>query len=142
MTAGPSPRKTVVRLDLSFPADLARVPDALEQASAVVTQLYSADTRDMIQLALQEALTNAVVHGSAEDASLTVHFRIEQDTDSVLFTVSDSGRGFDPATLPDPRTEDRMREPRGRGIFMIHRLMDEVEFRHGGSEIRMRKRRA
>jgi serine/threonine-protein kinase RsbW len=57
----------------------------------------------------------------------------------MIIVVRDSGEGFDPADLPSPVMGEQLFEDHGRGIFLINRLMDEVRFRGGGTEIWMRK---
>jgi serine/threonine-protein kinase RsbW len=94
-----------------------------------------------IELALQEALANAVVHGCEEDPCKEVQISVGCDKQrGVLVVVRDPGGGFDPDQLPSPVIGEAIFEDHGRGIFLINRLMDEVDFRKGGAEIRMRKR--
>jgi serine/threonine-protein kinase RsbW len=58
----------------------------------------------------------------------------------MLIVVRDPGTGFDPADLPSPVTGENLLFNHGRGIFLINELMDDVEYRGGGTEIWMRKR--
>ena len=53
--------------------------------------------------------------------------------------VRDPGQGFDPAQIPSPIDEQNVHSEHGRGVFLIHRLMDEVRYERGGTEIHMRK---
>ncbi len=54
--------------------------------------------------------------------------------------VRDPGAGFDATTVPNPLAGENLLKSSGRGIFLINQLMDEVAFKDGGRELRMRKR--
>ena len=56
-------------------------------------------------LALEEAFTNAVLHGNAADPSkkVTIDYLITRE--KIDISITDEGEGFDPETLPDPRAE-------------------------------------
>lgn len=96
-----------------------------------------------VELALQEALANAIRHGCKGDASRQVQCVVTYDTGGeVLIVVRDPGSGFDAATVPNPLAGENVFKPTGRGIFLINQLMDEVAFADGGREVRMRKRNA
>jgi serine/threonine-protein kinase RsbW len=93
-----------------------------------------------IETAIREALANAVVHGCKNDASKTVQISVGCDeARGMVIVVRDPGSGFDPRSLPSPIQGQRLYAESGRGIYLINRLMDEVRFRKGGTEIWMRK---
>ena len=54
--------------------------------------------------------------------------------------MRDEGNGFDPRKIPDPTKPENLERFSGRGIYMIRQLMDKVEFRDRGRELRMRRR--
>lgn len=95
-----------------------------------------------VEIALREALHNAVLHGNDRNPRKRVRVECSEQPDrSLLLVVRDSGPGFDPDHVVDPtKTENLFRET-GRGIYMIRHFMDEVQFKRGGREIRMRKKR-
>jgi serine/threonine-protein kinase RsbW len=64
------------------------------------------------------------------------------DDGDVLIVVRDPGSGFEASTVANPLAPENVLKPGGRGIFLINQLMDEVDFRDGGRELQMRKRRA
>lgn len=93
-----------------------------------------------VQLALREALNNAVVHGNAMNAHKVVQVRCRCEFGTgVQITVTDYGEGFDPSEVPDPLTAERLLAEHGRGIHLMKSVMDEVSFKRGGSEVHMRK---
>ena len=96
---------------------------------------------DAIELALQEALANAVIHGAKEDPTKTVECLVSSDEErGVLIVVRDPGMGFLPEAIPSCTVGENVYSNHGRGIFLINQLMDKVEFRKNGTEIRMVKR--
>jgi serine/threonine-protein kinase RsbW len=93
-----------------------------------------------VELALQEALSNAVVHGNGMGAHKFVQVRCQCELGKgVSIVVSDHGPGFDPRTVPDPLAVERLEAEHGRGIHLMKLAMDEVSFGRGGNEVRMRK---
>jgi serine/threonine-protein kinase RsbW len=96
---------------------------------------------DAIELALQEALANAVVHGAKEDPTKIVECLVACDEErGVLIIVRDPGPGFDPQGIPSCTMGENLYSNHGRGIFLINQLMDEVQFHKNGTEIHMMKR--
>jgi anti-sigma regulatory factor (Ser/Thr protein kinase) len=96
-----------------------------------------------VELALREALSNAVVHGNRLDAHKLVHVRCRCTVgEGISLTVSDQGQGFDPRTVPDSVTVENLEADHGRGIHLMKLLMDEVSFQRGGTEVCMCKRLA
>jgi serine/threonine-protein kinase RsbW len=94
-----------------------------------------------VELALREALNNAVVHGNREDPETKVHIRCRcQPGKELSIVVTDQGKGFDfekvigNGIATDPNSEH------GRGIQLIKTYMDDLHFERGGSEVHMRKR--
>jgi serine/threonine-protein kinase RsbW len=98
---------------------------------------------DAIELALQEALNNALVHGNGLDPSkqIRIRCRCEQD-EGVSLIVTDQGQGFDPNAVPNPLLPERLHLDHGRGLYLMKVLMDGVHFERGGSEVHLRKRPA
>ena len=97
--------------------------------------------RAEIEIALHEALANAVLHGNGNDPSKRVLVRVYLDPNrGLMVAVRDEGPGFDPGKVPDPRDDDRLHLPHGRGIFLMRELMDHVAHRKGGREVVLYKR--
>jgi serine/threonine-protein kinase RsbW len=92
-----------------------------------------------VELALREALANAVIHGNHENPQKYVHIRCCCKRDEVSVAVKDEGRGFDINTVADPTAPENMGSIHGRGILLMKAFMDEVRFEEGGVVVRMRK---
>lgn len=91
-------------------------------------------------VALDEALANAIKHGNKNDASKTVRVRADISTREARFTISDEGEGFNMATVPDPRDPANLLKPSGRGVMLIHHIMDDVSYNERGNQVTMVKR--
>ncbi len=92
-----------------------------------------------VELALREALSNAMLHGNRLDASKLVHIRCCQCGNGVFIVVRDQGHGFDPSNVPNPLEVENIGAEHGRGIHLMKLAMDEVSFERRGTEVRMRK---
>jgi len=94
-----------------------------------------------IELALREALDNAVVHGNREDPKTKVHIRCRcEPGKEISIVVTDQGKGFDfEKTVSNGITSDPASE-HGRGILLMKAYMDDVHFERGGSEVHLRRR--
>lgn len=90
-----------------------------------------------IQLALNEAVTNAIVHGNKEDDSKKVRINARMQDEELMISVKDEGPGFDPDALPDPLKEENLLEESGRGIFLIKQYADDVNFTEKGTKLTM-----
>ncbi len=96
-----------------------------------------------VELALREALNNAVVHGNRLDARKLVHVRVHcRVGKGISLIVSNQGQGFDARTIPDPLAVENLEAEHGRGIHLMKLAMDEVSFQQGGTEVHMCKRLA
>lgn len=94
-----------------------------------------------VKLALEEALTNAMRHGNGLKAARKVTVRIAWGQGQIHLDVSDEGKGFNPRAVPDPTQAGYAENiPGGRGIFLMRKMMDHVEFYDGGRGIRMVKK--
>lgn len=121
-------------------------PSAIATVTEGVAQMlrersYPETRQHHVELALQEALANAIRHGCRNDPAKRVQCSVTIDqSGEVLIVVRDPGEGFDVASVPDPRDPTNLFKPSGRGVYLINQLMDEVRFADGGREIQMRKR--
>ena len=132
----------VMRLDMTMRGDVREVAPAVERIMGVISEMSCAQASHFeIELAVTEALANAVEHGCRHDTCKSIEVCVECDrARGVLIIVRDPGEGFDPANLPSPLHGQQVYSEGGRGVFLINQLMDEVRYEKGGTEIWMRKR--
>ena len=99
------------------------------------------EAKGEIEIAISEALANAVIHGNHEntDKHVDVICRCSMDGE-LLIIVRDEGEGFDCSAVPDPTEPERLFLTSGRGLHLMRTLMDEVSFEENGTVVRMRKR--
>jgi len=129
-------------LRVTLSADRTTVDPVVQEVMAVIRQMKGIDGKeDAIELALEEALANAVIHGAKEDPNKTVECLVSGDEQrGILIVVRDPGNGFNPEAIPSCTVGENVYSSHGRVIFLINQLMDKVEFRKNGTEIHMVKR--
>ena len=120
----------------SMSADLHRLKEARDFADHAAAAFgFGADARYEVKLALSEAVTNAIQHGSRSPAD-PVRIRATEESGALVFEVHDTGNFV-------PRVMRRGELPEsGRGLEFMRVLMDEVDLRtgRGGTLLRMAKR--
>jgi len=105
--------RLVLRIEEVLPSDLRLLDEAVDGIALMIRCAGWQDHVEDIDLALREALANAIIHGN----------RCDQDK-----VVRVCGDGFDPDQLPDPCSEEGLKANHGRGIFIIKEIMDDVQF--------------
>ena len=123
--------------------------DTVATAAAAVAEFLSRegisdDAAFGIDMAVREAVTNAVLHGNRQDDEKTVDITLKSSPDAVEISVHDQGPGFNPEAVPDPTAQENILKASGRGIFFMRSFMDEVDWLirpGGGTTVRMLKRR-
>ncbi len=136
-----------IRLDQDPNATAIVIRSELRAAKEAETQIlealeakhYPEACAFAIKLALEEAITNAIRHGSKNDRSkrLTLRYRITPD--KAVISVEDEGAGFNPTAVPDPTLDENLNKPNGRGIMLMRAYMDEVTYNETGTEVVMVK---
>ena len=92
-----------------------------------------------VQLAFEEAMTNAIMHGNRSDPQKKIFLQCSVAENEVRVSIRDEGSGFNPDALRDPRHPDNILTPSGRGILLIRHIMSKVEFLASGNGITMTK---
>jgi len=134
--------KLDLKLSVTLSADRDAVDPVVRSVMEAVREMKCAPGHeDDIELALTEALANAVVHGAKNDPSKIIECDVACDEkQGILIIVRDPGTGFDPAKIANPCHGENIYASHGRGIYLINQLMDEVQFHKNGTEIHMLKR--
>jgi serine/threonine-protein kinase RsbW len=96
-----------------------------------------------VDMAVREAVTNAVLHGNKLDEAKVVDLELRNPPEAFEITVHDQGHGFNPNDIPDPTKEENILKTSGRGIFFMRNFMDTVDWSadpKGGTTVRMMKK--
>ena len=140
--SGKRSRSSILEIDTWMPSEIQAISPTLDRLMRLVEGLQCIPGAEPdVELALREALVNAVVHGNQKDPGKKVHIRCRCGPGKeISVVVTDQGKGFDfektvgNGLIPDPAAE------RGRGIWLMKAYMDDVHFERDGSEVHMRKR--
>ena len=131
-----------IELQHSLPSQIDAISPSVELVMQFVAKFRKVDGSEAgIEMALHEALVNAVVHGNQKDPNKLVEIACRCSIDGdVSITVRDQGQGFDSRAIPDPTAPENQMSTHGRGIYIMQASMDEVYFDEGGAAVRMRKK--
>lgn len=88
-----------------------------------------------IRLAFDEACINAIKHGNKNNPAKSLWVEAQFENGVITIKIKDEGHGFNPHRLPDPRTAQNLRQPTGRGVFLIKRFSHQVTYNEVGNEI-------
>jgi serine/threonine-protein kinase RsbW len=131
-----------VETDLSLRSEVAAISPFVDKLMSLIKRCRCAPGNETdIEIALREALNNAVIHGNHEDPAKQVHVLCRcQAEEEVSIVVKDEGQGFDSQAVQDPTAPGAIESTHGRGIFLMKALMDEVRFEQSGTVVYMRKK--
>ena len=131
-----------VELRQSLRSQVVAISPFVDQLIRFILNFRNADGSEVeIDLALREALANAVIHGNGENPHKRVFVECRCYMDGeVSISVRDQGRGFDSSAVADPTSPENRLFTHGRGIYLIKTLMDEMSFDQGGAVVNMRKK--
>jgi serine/threonine-protein kinase RsbW len=131
--------------ELTLPSRIEAIAEAAAKADEVAGRLQlSEDAAFGLDMAVREAVTNAVLHGNKQDESKPVEIAFTDAGGELVVTVRDRGTGFDPTSVDDPTAEQNLLKASGRGILFMRNFMDTVEWLphpEGGTVVRMTKKR-
>lgn len=134
-------------LEFEIPSDVQFIERVVDAVRAECRQLRYPERHLTLNVpvALTEAISNAILRGNGRSRDKSVRVWASVDQRRLIVEVADEGEQFDLwACAVDPTTPDRLMAEDGRGLFLMLRLMDEVEHVHGhdGNVVRMVLNRA
>lgn len=136
---------TEEKTEFVLPSRIESIEDVAEKAAEAASRSGIDETAMFgIDLAVREAVANAVKHGNKLDETKMVTVSFMSSTEVFVVIVQDQGKGFNPEDVPDPTNPENLLKSSGRGIFFMHNFMDEVEWSQspeGGTIVRLEKRR-
>jgi serine/threonine-protein kinase RsbW len=142
---GPSPPSShqagpYIQLELSLRSEVRAISPFVDRLMHLIRRCrWAPGNEEDIEIALREALANAVIHGNHEDPGKQVYVGCRGGTDEVSIVIRDEGQGFDMGEVPDPTAPENIESSHGRGIYLMKSVMDEVRFERGGAVVYMRK---
>ena len=95
------------------------------------------DQYGKILVATIEAVNNAIIHGNKSDVNKKVCIDIVTEGKKVKIKIRDEGEGFDYKKVPDPTAPENIENIHGRGVFLMTKLSDGIQFNERGSEVEM-----
>ncbi|MFN8241978.1 MAG: ATP-binding protein [Bacteroidales bacterium] len=116
-------------------SNLRLVEKAIDEISGEVK--IKKESYGKILVAAMEAVNNAIVHGNKSDISKNVRVTFILKESEMEIEVEDKGTGFDPSLIPDPTKPENIENISGRGVFLMSRLADKIEFNDKGNIVKM-----
>jgi serine/threonine-protein kinase RsbW len=133
-------KNLILKLQKTLEGRIEAIPPFVQGVMEVVQSMGCAVGKEReVEVALIEALANAVQHGCKNDPTKVVEVCVACDESRrLLIVIRDPGPGFDPSAIPNPVVGQNLFATHGRGIFLINQLVDEVHYEKGGTEIHMK----
>lgn len=103
------------------------VAGAAEQASFDDCAAYQ------VRLAVDEACSNIIEHAYGGEGLGVIECTYHVQNDLITVVLRDHGEPFDPQSVPEPNlsTDLGERNGGGLGLYLIRKIMDEVQFDFG-----------
>ena len=140
--SGKRSRSSILELDFWMPSEVRAISPLVDRLMRLIKRSRCVPGEEFdIELALREALDNAVVHGNQENPETKVHIRFRcRPGNEISIVVADQGKGFKFEKFVGNGSTSNPASEHGRGIQLMKAYMDHVHFERGGSEVHMRKR--
>ena len=90
-----------------------------------------------ILIATLEAVNNAIIHGNKQKRDLDVIINSRKDEGGLHMIIEDQGPGFNYMEVPDPTAPENLEKINGRGIFLMDKLSDKLEFEKNGAKVQL-----
>lgn len=130
-------------LDKWIPSDLGVAHEIIEELmQAMEKSGWPGGDMFHVQMALEEAIVNAIEHGNQRIVDKKVRVEFEVSSLQARMRITDEGLGFDHRNLADPTSEERLDKPRGRGVLLIRELMSHSEYNEPGNQVTLIKNRS
>ena len=95
----------------------------------------SGDYYGKIMVSTMEAVNNAIIHGNKSDIKKYVLIEIIGEKKVLKISIEDEGPGFRPKEIPDPTKPENIENLSGRGVFLMSKLADSIEFNERGNKV-------
>lgn len=115
--------------------NLRKVEKLVDELSAECN--ISTDIYGNILIAVLEAANNAILHGNKLEEKKMVRINMSIEEEMLRFKIEDEGPGFDYKNVPDPTAPENIENVNGRGIFLMEKLSDKMEFTRNGATVEL-----
>lgn len=125
-----------MRGSIKIPSDMSnlyrveKLIDIIAEKLDIQDELYG-----NISVCLVEAVSNSIQHGNKFDVTKIVNLNYFVEGNVLKFVITDEGKGFDLDSVPDPTLPENVENIKGRGIFLITHLSDNISFEDLGAKI-------
>ena len=127
----------------SISSKIEAIDEAVQKATAFAGEAgFADDALFGIDMAVREALANAVKHGNKLDETKLVEITLSAAETGMMIVIRDFGEGFDVSDVPDPTNPENLLKASGRGILFMHNFVDKVQWEthpEGGMIVKMTK---
>ncbi len=116
--------KLILDMQLSIPCEVDAIEPVIHRVMESIREMNCVPESEFeVDLALREALANAVVHGCKKDNGKMVQLCVAcEESRGILIVIRDPGSGFDPNAIPSPVLGQNIYSSHGRGVFLINQL--------------------
>ena len=111
-------------------ANISKIENLIDEQQTRI--IKGDDVYAKILISVVEAVNNAIIHGNKSDSSKNVLVHYSYTNKSIVYTITDSGNGFDYKSVPDPTAPENVDKVCGRGIYLMKLLSDKLEFSNEG----------
>ena len=132
------PEHTEKTLHLKLASTFDNLERAVEEAEAFMGGLTEEDDLAYhVVLLTSEAVTNAMEHGNGWDPNKHIIFDLTADAERIELSVYDEGDGFEFSSVADPLDSDNLLNGRGRGLYFMEHMADELHLEKKGRLLRL-----
>ncbi len=123
-------------IKVSIANDVREIAGVAEQIDAFCeARELGLKTAYAVNLSIDEILTNTIGYGYDDDKPHRIEIQLRASADALVVTITDDSREFD-LSQPPPEVDFEAsldeRAVGGLGLFLVHELMDEVDYRRAG----------
>ena len=140
--SGKGSRSSILEIDSWMPSRIEAISPLVDRLMLLIERAKCVPGAEFdVELAIREALGNAVLHGNQENPNKQVHIRCRCESgNGISNVVTDEGKGFDFLKILGNGLTSDFPGPHGHGIQLMRAYMDDVRFERGGTEVHMRRR--
>lgn len=95
----------------------------------------SQDNYGKVLVSAIEGVNNAIIHGNKSEPEKLVDIEFSFSQNELQIKISDEGEGFRPEDVPDPTTPENREELNGRGVFLMSKLADKIQYSDKGNSV-------